>query len=245
MHDLSDWHRLDHAAYRVTMKRSVRRVGWVFVAAGAVITVCGAVAPLYPMLGIGVVIFLAGVWNVRRPDVSGLLVDGIAVILVGAFQCLAGQWIQPSHEASETKWLIGGLLQIAWGVRRLKTWYEARQAVNDREAIGRLERIVADVSRRRAKSDPTIAEFRTGRWKHERNRLWLSPEGVVGLLPHMVVRLERRNDMHIETRGTTGPGGTLKVSVQMSGLMLSGHMSSEHFQRFESWKLGQTRPAAA
>lgn len=240
MHDLSDWHRLDAAAYRVTVKRSVRRVGLVMALAGAVVIVCGAFARLLPMVAIGIVICGSGVWNARFPSVTGLAVDGVAVILTGLFQCLLGQWIEPAKEASQAKWIVAGLFQIAWGVRRLAWYRTARGVVNDLEAIARLERIVNDVAKRSPKSDHTLAEFRTGRWKHERNRLWLSPEGVVGLLPHMAVRLERRTDIHIEARGTTGPGGTLKVSVQMSDLGLFGHMSKEHFDRFERWKLGQS-----
>ena len=240
MHDLSDWQRLDDAAYRVTVKRSVRRVGIVMALAGAVVLLCGAFAKLYPMVAIGIVILGSGVWNARFPSVTGLAVDGVAVILVGLFQCLLGQWIEPAKEASQTKWIVAGLFQIAWGVRRLAFYRNSRNVVNPREAIARLERIVNDVAKRSAKSDATLAEFRTGRWKHERNRLWLSPEGVVGLLPHMVVRLEKRTDIHIEARGTTGPGGTLKVAVQMSDLELHGHMSKEHFERFERWKLGQS-----
>lgn len=239
MHDLSDWNRLDVAAYRLTVKRSVQRVGLIMAIAGAVVIVCGAFAKFVPLVVIGVVICCAGAWNARVPSVTGLAVDGIAVILTGGFQLLLGQWTQPTREGEEIKWIISGLFQIVWGVRRLAWFWTARQSVRLPEEMARLESIVNDVSKRRAKTDASIAEFRTGRWKHERNRLWLSPEGVVGLLPHMAVRLEKRTDIHIEARGTTGPGGTLKVAVQMSDLPLEGHMSKEHFERFERWKLGQ------
>ena len=241
MHDLSDWSRLDVAAYRLTVKRSVQRVGQIMAFAGAVVLVCGAFAKFAPMVVIGLVIFGAGAWNARFPSVSGLAVDGVAVILTGGFQLLLGQWTEPSRPGEETKWIITGLFQIVWGVKRLAWFWTARQSVRLPEEMARLEIIVNDVSKRHAKTDVSIAEFRTGRWKHERNRLWLSTEGVVGLMMHRAVRLEKRSDIHIEARGTTGPGGTLKVAVQMSDLALEAHMSKEHFERFERWKLGQAQ----
>ena len=97
-----------------------------------------------------------------------------------------------------------------------------------------------------AKADPTVAEFRTGRF-HLRNRIGLYTDGAIALLEQQAVRLERRTDIWIEARGTTWHGRSMKVRIQMSDLTLMGEMPAAHFERFERWKLGMSpaRPIAA
>ena len=246
LNDSSDWSHLDTAAYRVSMKRSVRRQGAFLAVIGVVVTACGIAAPLVPLLTIGLVLLAAGLWNVSRPSVDGLLVDGAAVLLTGVFQCLLGFWLEDVRASAQGKWFFTGLLQIVWGIRRIAGWNTARQAVNDPGAIARLEAIIQDLSKRSA-SDPHVVEFETGRLRRRRNRLGLYAEGAVGLLMGEAVRLERRGDIWIEASGTTALGRTMKVKVRMSDLELDARMAVEHFERFERWKLGQIQapPAAA
>ena len=229
------------------MKRSVRRLGSILATVGVVVLACGLAARFVPLVLIGPVFLCAGVWNIRRPSVGGLAVDGVAVFLAGVFNCVAWLWVEGARGTAIGRWIFAGGVQIVWGVRRLLLYRTARFTVNDKQAIARLEAIVQELSKRSAKDDPTIAEFRTGRFGIARNRLGLYAEGAVGLLQHQVVRLEKRTDIWIEARGTNPLGRSIKVRIQMSDLELMGQMSAEHFERFEHWKLGMTRsrPIAA
>jgi chromate transport protein ChrA len=242
LHELFDWNRLDAAAFRVSVRRSVRRLAWVGAVVGVVAAGCGLAAPFVPLVVIGLSLLGAGVWNLCRPSITGLIVDGVAMILAGAFNCLAWQWIEDARGSSVVKWIIAGLVQIVWGIRRLASYRTARLAVHDPQAIARLESIVRDLSRRNAKADPTVAEFRTGRIRRQRNRLGLYADGAIALLEHQAVRLERRTDVWIEARGTTWLGRSIKVRIQMGELQLTGEMPAAHFERFERWKLGQSEP---
>lgn len=239
-----EWNRLDAAAFRVSMKRSVRRFAWYAAIAGAVVVACGIGGRSVPLTAIGLVLAGAGAWNLRRPSITGLLVDGVAMILAGAFQCLTWAWLDDARPSSVGKWVIAGLFQIAWGIRRIALYPTARLAVDDPEAIARLESLVREVSRRDARSDPAVAEFRTGGFRRRRNRLGLHAEGVIGLLEHQAVRLEKRADVWIEAIGTTALGRVVRVRIQMSDLQLTGEMPAEHLERFERWKAGATGPSA-
>lgn len=238
MQDLSDWSRLDAAAYRVSVKRSVRRVGWFAAIVGLVVAACGLAAGLVPLVPVGLILAAAGAWNVSRPSIHGLVVDGAAMGLTGLFNSLVWLWIEEARGPGAGKWILAGMLQMGWSARRLALYRSARRAANDPEAISRLESIVRELSRRRARHDPEIAEFRTGRVLGRRNRLGLYAEGAIAVLDHWVVRLERRADIWIEARGTTSMGRTIKVRVQMGNLELEGEMPTVHFERFERWKLG-------
>jgi len=209
--------------------------------AGAIAAVCGFVAGPMPLVIIGVVLATAGSWNFWRPSITGLVVDGVTMIMTGALIALAWLWIPDARESSAGKWILAGGLQVAWGIRRLALYATARHAYNDPDAIARLGSIVRDLSRGRAKDDPGIAEFRTGRFR-ARNRLGLYAEGAIGLLEHQALRLEKRTDIWIEPQGTTSLGRSIKVRVQMSDLQLAGVMQVAHFERFERWKLGQSQP---
>jgi len=229
------------------MKRSVRRLGWFGAVVGALVLASGLAATFVPLVAIGLVLACAGVWNICRPSITGLIVDGVVMTLTGAFNCLAWLWIEDARASSVGQWIFGGLIQIVWGIRRLRTYPTARYATNDPQAIARLESIIRELSRRNAKADPTVAEFRSGRIRRHSNRLGLYADGAVALLEHQAVRLERRADIWIEARGTTWLGRSIKVGIQMGDLHLTGEMSPTHFERFEHWKLGlsQPRPIAA
>lgn len=238
MDDLSDWDRLDAAAFRVSMKRSVRRLGWILALIGAIVAACGVAGGLVPLAALGLVLVGAGLWNLSRPAVTGLIVDGITVILTGVFNGVAWLWIDDARPSALLKWVVAGLVQIVWGARRLALYRIARRSRNDCPAIERLERIVRDVAGRDARTDRSVAEFRTGRFVKRRNRLGLEAEGAVGLLEQQAVRLEKRSDIWIEARGTTSLGRSIKVRVRMGDLELLGRMPVDHFERFEQWKLG-------
>jgi len=229
------------------MRRSVRRLAWFLALLGGIAAVCGLAGAFLPLVAIGLVLACAGVWNLCRPSISGLIVDGMAAILAGAFQCLAWLWIDDARASSVGNWVIAGVIQIVWGFRRLAIYPTARFATDDPRAIARLEAIVRELSKTDAKADPTVAEFWTGRLRNRRNRLGLYAEGAIALLEHQAVRLERRTDIWIEASGTTSLGRSIKVRIQMSDLQLAGRMPAAHFERFERWKLGlsQSRPIAA
>lgn len=245
--DAHDWNRLDAAAYRVSIMRSVRRMAWILAVAGIVVTACGLAAAFIPLIAIGLVFASTGAWNLFRTSVGGLAVDAVAMILSGIFLALAWRWMDAARASQAVNSIVAGVIQLVWGVRRLALYRTARHALRDTFAIAHLESIVRELSRRDARADETVAEFRTGRFRHHRNRLGLYVEGAVGLLEQTAVRLEKRSDIWIETRGSTALGRSIKVTVQMSDLQLPGVMSAEHFARFERWKLGlsQSRSIAA
>jgi hypothetical protein len=164
------------------------------------------------------------------------------MILTGAFNCLAWLWVEDARASSVGKWTFAGLVQIAWGIRRLATYRMARLAMDDPQAIARLESIVRELSKRDAKADSTVAEFWTGRIRRQRNRLGLYADGAIALLEHQAVRLESRADIWIEARGTTWLGRSIKVRIQIGDLQLTAEMPAAHFERFERWKCGLSRP---
>lgn len=223
------------------MKRSVRWLAWFEAIIGPIALACGVAAPFVPLVIVGVGLTLAGLWNLWRPSLNGMLVDGAAMILTGLFSALAWVWMDHDRPSAAGKSIFTGLVQIGWGIRRLATWNTARFTRNDPPAIARLEEVIRDLSKRKEKTDQNVVVFWTGVWRPQENRLGLYAEGVIGLLGPHAVRLEKRGDIWIEARGTSWLGRSIKVRVQMSDLELMGRMSTAHFERFERWKLGLTQ----
>src|SRR5262245_54214948 len=228
------------------MKRSVRRFAWLLAAAGAAVTACALLARFAPLIAVGLVLMGAGIWNLCRPSIGGLLVDGGALVLTGAFNCLAWLWLPDARTTALGKSVLAGVLQIVWGVRRLALYPEARSSMNDARAIARLETIVRGIAQRGAREDSGIVELRTGGLLKRRHRIGLFAEGAMALID-TAVRLEKRGDISIEASGTTWHGRTVKVRVQMSDFELTGEMTTGHLERFERWKHGavQQRSIAA
>src|SRR5262245_56935930 len=138
MHDLFDWNRLDAAAFRVSIRRSVRRYGWIFAVVGALLLAFGLAGDHSPMAAIRVLLASAGVWNLCRRSVTGVIVDGIGMIISGSFVGLAWLWIENARASSVARWIAAGAIQVVWGIRRLAFYATARHAANDPEAIARL-----------------------------------------------------------------------------------------------------------
>ena len=243
-----DWTRLDAAGYRVSVKRSVRQFAWRAGALAVVVWGCGIAAASVPLALVGLVLLWACTWNFFRPSVTGLLVDGTALILTAVgLVGLSWMWFDGSTMANANKAMFAALPQLFWGIRRIASFSTARLAADDPDAMAALEGMVAELSKRDAKTDEAVVEFRTGRFHHLRNRLGLYSEGVVALLEHQAVRLDLRTDVWIELRGTTSLGRSLKVEVRMGDFQLTGEMPAAHFERFEHWKTGMSvsRSAAA
>lgn len=247
MHDLSDWDRMDAAGFRVSMIRSVRWLAWFTLGIGAGVLALGFGARYAPLVMIGAVLAAAGLWNVWRPSVAGMLVDGVAMIASGAFLAFQGMADAGAGPLAAGKGLAAGLPQIIWGFRRLALFPLAWRSAEDAHAIAHLQQLVREVSRRDAKRDPSVVEFRSGRFHLHRNRIGLFDAGAVNLLEQQVVRLERRGDIWIEPVGTSVSGRTLKVEIRLGDYSLRGTMRAEHLERFEQWKLGlsPTRSIAA
>lgn len=238
MYENVSWDRLDLAGFPVTAKRSVRRVAWFLLIVGAFVIACGVMARALPLVALGGLYVAAGSWNLARTSVHGLLIDALVLIAAGVFTALAWQWID-GGATHLVKALVGGFMQVAWAVRRLRFWKDARYSALDPVAIERLEAIVKAVSKRSSR-DETVVEFTTGRIRKHRNRLGLFSEGVVGLLMEGAVRLEKRSDIWIEAVGTGVRSRDVKVSIRMSDLELTGSMDAKHLERFERWKLGMS-----
>jgi len=239
--DSPSWNRLDAAGFGVSVKRSVRRLAWIEAAVGIVATACGVAAHFLPLVTLGVALAGIGFWNLARPSEQGVLVDGLGVILAGVFNLVAWMWMDHARPTAVGKWMFAGILQVVWGVRRLALYPTARGSTRDASAVTRLEALVREISRRDAKHDPNLVEFRTGRLHWHRNRLGLFAEGAIGLLEGGAVRLEKRGEIWIEASGTHLLGRTIKVKIQMSDYHLAARMQVEHFERFERWKLGQSQ----
>src|SRR5258705_5535321 len=167
--DLSDWNRLDDAAFRVSIRRSVRHLAWYEVAIGAAVVFCGVGAPLMPLVVVGAVLVCAGLWNLCRTSIEGMVVDGVAVILTGAFSASAWMWMDDARATGIARGIFVGAMQIVWGVRRIAFHRTARRAVNDPDAIAGLEAVVRDLTKRNAKTDLGAIEFRTGPLGRHRN----------------------------------------------------------------------------
>jgi hypothetical protein len=242
----TNWERLDAASFRFTILRTLRRNGWASAAVGAVCLVAGLAPPFTPALvAVGSILAAAGTWNVLRPSPPGLIVDGLSIIATGLVGATSLLWSGPHHVRDATRWTIVGLFQIAWGVRRLALYPAARYAMADAATLAQLEEIARDLAKRRPKTDPGVIEFSTGWYRRTRHRLGLFPEGAVALLENrQALRFERRQDVEITLHRKAWIGRSVGVSVRMSDLTLKGEMPEEHYERFESWKLGLIRPPA-
>lgn len=243
-----DWDRMDAAAYRVSVLRSIRGLAWIELAVGAIALTAGVFAPSLPLAAIGSVLLAAALWNLLRPSVTGLLVDGVAVVLAGVFTALVWTWIDgPRTPTAIGQWVIGGIGQVVWGVRRILGYRNVLTAVDDPAAMARLAAIARELSRRDAKSDPGVVEFRTRGFPSERHRIGLFTEGAITLFASGAIRLERARDLWVEPTGTTALARAVKVRVRMSDLELTGEIPAEHLERFERWKQVRTSayPVAA
>lgn len=241
--------RLQQVADYRTVRKTVRGGAIGSLIFGGLALAAGLISPMDVILvGVGAILLGTGVWNFFAPRPTGIIVDGLTLIMVGGYN-LSGILVSVTHGGAAPAaglWVKIGLFQIIWGAAsfwRFMQYRDAFKAPPTGAEMLELNGIATDVWKTRVKEstdtiDFIVSGFRATRWKAH-----LEPEAAVIVTNRGAeVRVCGKDAFDVVDLGKTMLGKTRKVEFRVSGKAWKGTIGPESLERFQQWKTGVVVP---
>ena len=187
------------------------------------------------LLGLG--LLGEGIWILVQPTPVGMIVDGIALCLLGLWNLFVTFMNASSGGKGPSGFAVLGVFQIILGIqsfRRYSRFAGAAGGTASAESIKRVDELVAGIEASSEKAAPDIIEFNAKgvAWK---GRL-TGDLGVLVAQGEQDVVLARKAEVTITPQEAPGSGKTFKAAFQFGPHNLTGSLSLESYQRYERWK---------
>jgi hypothetical protein len=195
---------------------------------------------------LGLALVVTGVWNIRAPRPTAVVVDAVVLFLVGAYN-VHGAVIQmvdglpPSPGRA-----VLGLVQILLGIRRFRKFKSAFQDssfVHEKKTIDQLVGAIRQV----ATSDVAdILELEGGKFGRRAWKARIEGDRIVIVEvkgPGRVIGT--RETTTILARPAKVPGGPREAEISVGATRIRARMSTEALRKLAEWKAGRSTRKAA
>lgn len=180
---------------------------------------------------IGAFLLGEGIWLIRSPRPSGVIVDGIAL-------CILGMWNIVVGIAGVARWAVMlGIFQIIWGIKSFGQYHRFSYLSSQKpseQSLKQVEEIVKSVRKTKPSESESIIELQMDKkpWKGEIT----GDVGVFVAIASDDVIFARRGEVDFTTRGEVIPGKERKGFIKIGNTTFDGKISPESMGRYESWK---------
>lgn len=177
-----------------------------------------------------------GIWLLVQPTPVGMIVDGIALCLLGVWNILVTVANMQSGAGGPRFFAALGIFQIIWGVqsfRRYGRFAHLAGGTASAEAIQRVDALVAGIFASSMKTAADIIEFTAGgqQWKGR-----LAPDlGVFVAGAEDEVVLAGKGEVSITPQEPVA-GKAFAATFQLGPHSHKGSLSPEAYQRYEIWR---------
>jgi hypothetical protein len=181
---------------------------------------------------IGVFLFIEGIWIIAAPTPTGMIADGIALILVGFWNI--GITIAGGEGGFFT---VLGIFQIGWGIQSFRRYSRFSGALMEKpsvEILTWLDGIIKSTAKARAKNTDDIIEF-SGDGKMWKGML-MDNGAVFADMQQSDVIFVSKEEVNIFTQDRDITKKKLKASFKIGLREMKGKIASESFERFETWR---------
>jgi hypothetical protein len=233
------------AEYRRAVK-ILRATGIGSIVVGIIALILGVVALEQSLINVGLILvglFLVGtgIWNVALPSAEGIIIDGIALLVLPAWNLLVMVLNGPTFEATFKAGIIAVAL-IGWAVWQFRNYGRFHEALAEKpspEDLKGMDELVRNVMRAIPELDADVITFRLrGATKEAewRGRLAGGAALFVELPAGHEALVAPKEEVNITVTGKVLLGSTLKANIHIKDRNLSGLISPEAHARYEAWK---------
>ncbi len=189
---------------------------------------------------IGIFLLAEGIWLLRTSNPKGMIVDGIALCILGIWNIVVGL-------AGEARWaVILGIFQMYWGFqsfRRYGRFSGISPQKPSEQAVKQVDDIVKSVTKTKPAESEAIIELAI------RNKPWKGQlTGDVGIFVAVSgddVLFARKDEVNFIRQGMAAPKKPQKISAHIGTRTFNGTISAESMERYETWKgTTKARPEA-
>ena len=191
---------------------------------------------------IGVLLFIEGIWCAAAPQPVGLVVDGIALIILGIWNILVTIANIEAGAQSMSGFILLGIWQISWGIQSIKRYkhYSYLSGVTvSQESRQNLDNMVNNIKLASASGDDSIIEFQV---KTLFKKTSLKGKPVEGMLlfvgPKGELFMDEISKIEIKPTKANSTAYPMRASLNICGLTQLGEINQESMDRFHRWKSG-------
>lgn len=190
------------------------------------------------MLLIAVFLLVEGIWLLVSPRPAVILMDGIALCILGAWIVFATIVnLAVGGFGMVSLWLLVGLSQIGLGFYYIR-WYHLFSAVPfekaSEETVRRVDELAKSVTKLKPSESNDVIQFTGG------GDLWYGmlgrDVGIFAGLRTNELLIAGREEVHIVRKGSGPVGKKVKALVRIGKRPISVSISPEFMQRYELWK---------
>ena len=254
-------HLLQHAADYEVCVRNLRRSGIGDIIWGLICCAIGGLLFNVNIFNIGLILLgliLIGVgwWITFRPSPIGLVVDGITLLLVAAWNIMVNVLSVWGMRRGQTPALgpVVAAAQIFWGIHRLQTYPKFATAVAMQPSaatLGWFRALAKATLKSKPKLDQTALEFnRRGWFVYERWKGRLLPEMAIFVMKagsfggRLDALLASQESVTILSRRKKFLQSRFKVTLRVNQRILKVVMPRPSVDKLEKWIAGDSMVAA-
>lgn len=185
---------------------------------------------------LGLFLLGEGIWLLVQPTPVGMIVDGVALCLIGLWNLLVTIANMQSGAGGFRGFAALGVFQIIWGIqsfRRYGRFAHLGGGTASTEAIQRVDAVVAGIAEASMKTSADIIEFTAS------NRQWkgrLAPDlGVFVAGAEDEVVLAGKGEVIITPQEPVA-GKAFQATFQLGPHSHKGSLSPEAYQRYQTWR---------
>lgn len=242
--------RLQQVADYRTVRKTLRTSGIGSIVFGSLALIGGVAPPLDPILSaLGLVLLGTGLWNTLAPKPTGIIADGVTLLLVGLYN-IAGVVMSAGHGAAgSTLWLKLGIFQLIWGGQAFWRYAKFRNAFQDPPSdveFNQLDGVVTTLWKTNPKDANDVIEFTAAGLMHATRWKGRLDDGfaLLATAGGAEVRVVMKDAFEVEDRGKGLIGKSHKATLRFAGKKLSGAIAPESLERYQQWKTGVVVPRA-
>lgn len=241
--------RLQEVADYRTVRKTLRAGAIGSLIFGALALISGVIPPLDLILAaVGLMLVGTGLWNIVAPRPTGIIIDGLSLMLVGVYNLLGVVLSAAQGEGTGGAglWAKLGIFQMIWGVQSFWRFAQFRHSFHA-PATGaemlELDGMATQLWKAKEKDAIDVIEFDVAglhatKWKCRLD----SDYALLATQGGAEVRVAAKDTFDIEESGKVFIGKSRKATFRIGGKTLKGTIKPESLARFQQWKTGVSLP---
>ena len=194
--------------------------------------------PVNAILGmIGIILLAEGIWLMVTIKPSGLLLDGIALLLIGFWNIIISMAKLISEGGGTSVFLGLGAMQLYLGGNSFGRYARFSKMTGTKpteKTIAVIDDLIVELSQTGGSGLNDVIEFRV------KNSLWkgrLKEDVCIFIdMSQEEVIFPKKSQVNIKPQGEGHPEKEVQATFNIKGRNLVGTISSESYRKYETWK---------
>ena len=180
-----------------------------------------------------------GVWNMQAPRPTGIVLDAVTLLLVGAYNLVGAVLAVMDGLPPSPGRAFLGVFQVVWGIRRLGNFRQFANAFLERPPdsdAAEIDQTVWAIRRALAGCSANVIEFTAGSSRRQWKAKLTGDHAVFVAVATAEFQVGTRANVALTPRSKKG--GVLEADLTVGGTRLPISIESESLRLLEQWKGG-------